>query len=229
MNNLLYFALLLFSIAFPLFRSFESKIYFIGKLKNIMLGILTVLLIFIPWDIWFTSAEVWGFNAKYILNVKLFHLPLEEILFFVIIPFSCLFIYEVIDYFGVIKRFYLGQLKTVYYALAAILFIVAGINFNLTYTFWVCIITGLIVLISTFIIPRLLSNFILLYLVSLVPFVLVNSVLTGYVTDEPVVWYNGSEMLNVRVGTIPIEDFVYNFGMLLTAFIPYQRIKKNKS
>lgn len=229
MSNLLYSALLLFSIAVPLFRSFESKIYFIGKFKQIILAILTVLLIFIPWDIWFTSADVWGFNEKYILNVKLYRLPLEEILFFVIIPFSCLFIYEVIDYFGVIKRLYLGKLKTVYYTLAVILFIVAGININLTYTFWVCIITGLTVIISTFLIPKLLSNFILLYLVSLVPFVLVNSVLTGFVTDEPVVWYNGSEILNIRVGTIPIEDFVYNFGMLLTAFVPYQLVKKSKS
>ena len=63
-----------------------------------------------------------------------------------------------------------------------------------------------------------LSGFILVYLISFVPFIIVN----GFLTRIPVVWYNNAENLAVRITTIPVEDFIYLLGMLLPAFTIYQ-------
>ena len=58
-----------------------------------------MMVLFIPWDIWFTINEVWWFNSDYTVGLKIFNLPIEEWLFFICIPFACVFIYEVISHF----------------------------------------------------------------------------------------------------------------------------------
>jgi len=67
--------------------------------------------------------------------------------------------------------------------------------------------------------PKLLGRFLPSYFVTLIPFFMVNGVLTGSLIEEQVVWYNNAENLNLRIGTIPIEDTIYSLGMLLTVFV----------
>jgi lycopene cyclase domain-containing protein len=44
-------------------------------------------------------------------------------------------------------------------------------------------------------------------------------------TDEPIVWYNNSENLGVRVITIPLDDFAYNMLMLLIVITVLESFK----
>jgi lycopene cyclase domain-containing protein len=44
---------------------------------------------YLIWDVAFTKNGVWGFNPAYHGNVVILGLPLEEILFFAIIPYAC--------------------------------------------------------------------------------------------------------------------------------------------
>jgi len=60
-----------------------------------------------------------------------------------------------------------------------------------------------------------LGNFAFTYLVALIPFFVVNGLLTGIATDEPVVWYNEAHFTGIRLTTIPLEDLYYNLCMLL--------------
>ena len=70
-----------------------------------------------------------------------------------------------------------------------------------------------------------LHRFYISYLVILIPFVIVNGILTGSFINEPVVWYNNSENFGVRVFTIPVEDFGYAFSMLFFSVILIERFK----
>jgi len=68
------------------------------QIKPFVLSVSTVALIFIIWDIK-VAEKWWFFNARYILGIKIFKLPIEEILFFFTVPFSCLVIFLNLNYF----------------------------------------------------------------------------------------------------------------------------------
>jgi lycopene cyclase domain-containing protein len=50
----------------------------------------------------------------------------------------------------------------------------------------------------------------------LIPFFIVNGILTGSFIENEVVWYNNSENLGIRLFTIPIEDTIYALSLILT-------------
>ena len=60
------------------------------------LSLILTMGVFIPWDVIFTVNGIWGFNPNYFLGVKIFSLPLEEWLFFICIPFACVFTHYVL-------------------------------------------------------------------------------------------------------------------------------------
>jgi lycopene cyclase domain-containing protein len=53
-------------------------------------------------------------------------------------------------------------------------------------------------------------------------FFIVNGILTGTGLAQPVVSYNDQENLGIRLLTIPIEDVVYGFELLLLNFFLYE-------
>ena len=56
----------------------------------------------------------------------------------------------------------------------------------------------------------------------LVPFFVVNSVLTGSWSEEAIVWYNDKENLGIRWGTIPLEDVGYGLLLMLINLTIYK-------
>lgn len=218
----LYLILMLFSLSYPLAQSFESRISYYTKWKKLAPATIAMMLLFIPWDIWFTKSEVWQFNEQYFLGLKIWHLPLEEWLFFIIIPFACIFIYEVLNYFFPNQKSLKNEIA-ISYIFALILFSIAFINFDKQYTFVCFLLCGLALLLSAIFKPIWLSKFFRMYLVSLIPFLLINGFLTGSFTQEPVVIYNPDEILGIRILNIPVEDSIYNMLMLLIVVFFYER------
>jgi len=227
-SKYLYLGLLIFSISYPLAQSFEWRIKLYKKWKPLFFGTAVMMLVFIPWDIWFTDYGVWWFRDDYISGFKIFLLPIEEWLFFFIVPYACIFIYEVLNYY--VKRdIFLKLSRYVFVILGLILLVLAALYISSLYTSVTFGLTGIAVLILAWLNPKWIGRFLFMYLVSWLPFLLVNGALTGNFTQAPVVNYNSSEIIGLRVTTIPIEDSVYNLLMLLIVVSVYEWQKKSLS
>jgi lycopene cyclase domain-containing protein len=224
MKQYTYILLLLFSLSYPLYKSFEDKIRYSSKWKYVFPGIIVSALFFITWDIWFTKIGIWKFNPDYVLGYFIGGLPIEEWLFFIIIPFSCVFIYEVMNYF--VKRDVLGKHATlITLVLSSILVFLSVIYADRFYTFITFSLLAAFLLIHHFVIQsNYLGRFYLTWLVCLVPFFMVNGVLTAM----PVLIYNDAENMGIRLGTIPLEDIFYGMLNVLQVITVYERVKNLK-
>ena len=167
-----------------------------------------------------TVWNVWGFNREYLIGYYLWDLPIEEWLFFFTIPYSCVFIYESLN-FLIKKDSLLKYSKNISGTLSVILMIVVLFNTEKLYTAIKLTLTVFMlvyVLIENF---YFMGKFYRAYFVSLIPFFIVNGILTAL----PVVTYNDSENLGIRIGTIPVEDTVYTLLLLLMNICLYEYFK----
>ena len=186
------------------------------------------MLVFIPWDIWFASQGVWWFRKEYILGVEVFHLPIEEWLFFIIVPYACVFIYEVLNFY-VKKDILFSIAKPFYLVFGLSLLILTAVYFPRYYTSITFGTSGLVSLLLAYLVPLWSGRFLLTYFVSFLPFILVNGILTGSFTKSPVVNYNADEIIGLRIFTIPIEDCGYNFLMLLIVVALFEKYRVVKT
>jgi lycopene cyclase domain-containing protein len=75
---------------------------------------------------------------------------------------------------------------------------------------------------------RFLGYFYTAFGMILVPFFLVNGILTGTFLDEEVVWYNEQAIMGMRLGTIPIEDLFYGMLMMLLNVSVYEWMQSRR-
>jgi lycopene cyclase domain-containing protein len=87
-------------VAGPAFLSFSRKLSFYKYPLRLIVSIAFPFFVFVVWDVWATFRGHWGFNPDYIVGFKLINLPIEEILFFIVIPFCALFTWEVVKYYS---------------------------------------------------------------------------------------------------------------------------------
>lgn len=205
-------------IIVPLLLSFEKKISFYKKTPAYFFSISIVSSIYISWDVIATIYEHWGFNSDYTIKAKLFSLPIEEVLFFITVPYSSLFIYETISYY--IKDKKISFNKIFYIVLSIFLIITAIIFSNQYYTFTVLLFCAGFFLISSFLHNTFLNsrNYWIFILLTFLPFLIVNYILTSL----PIVWYNSKAIWGIRFLTIPFEDFFYSFSMISFWLLSYK-------
>jgi lycopene cyclase domain-containing protein len=224
----LYALLLGFTLFFPLVRSFEPRLAYFRKWRYLWPGNLAIGLVFIAWDAWFTRVGVWGFNDTYLTGARLWGLPWEEWMFFAIVPFSCVFIFEAHNYY--VRREWPAWLTRALTATLAMVFLVVGIAYwqhlYTATTFLLCFFFQLFLLLFPRNLP--IGRFYAAYLLSLLPFLLVNGALTGAFTEEPVVFYNPDEYLGIRILTIPLDDAVYGYLLLMSNYYWYAWRKTNQ-
>lgn len=212
-DRYLYLALDVLTILFPFLFSFYAKANFSKKWRYLWIAILVPGILFLVWDEYFTQLGVWGFNPRYLTGLYLGSLPVEEVLFFICIPYACVFTYEALNY--LVKKNYLAHYQRwISIALIGLSVLVAACNIHKWYTATTFLgLAAFITLVEFGTRSKFLSRFYFAYLFILVPFFMVNGILTGSFIEEQVVWYNDAENLATRLGTIPVEDAFY--GMLL--------------
>lgn len=224
-KNFTYLILMIASISVPLAQSFQKKKQYNKKIKYIIPAILVTAAFFLIWDIYFTEAKIWSFNSEYTIGKNIKGLPIEEWLFFLVVPYCCIFIYEIVKVdlekfefpnfftavslilifgFGLISYFYRQHLYTF------LAFLLPSVYLGYT------------VFRNQF--KHHITKFYISYFISLIPLLIVYGILASL----PLVEYNTAHILNIRLLNIPVEDFTYFFLMLLMAITIYERLKEGK-
>lgn len=178
--------------------------------RAILSAISLTALLYLIWDFIAVKIGTWGFNPEYVLPIRVIDLPIEEIEFFFVVPFSSLVFYEIYDLKVKTKLHIKRGVFTLLggsIALSSILF------FTHSYTFVVLIYLGLAILLSSFLDPDMLRSlsFWLFIVTTYVPFL----VFDYFLTSLPVVIYGKGAIIGIRVTTIPIEDFLYSLSMFI--------------
>jgi len=224
--NYLYLLLDFSVLFFPFLLSFDKKVAFYKKWSSVIFAFLIVGVPFLIHDYFFTLNGVWGFEPDYLSGIYLLNLPIEEVLFFVVVPYACTFIYQCIKVYFPETSVTLYN-KFFYTILFLYCLFILFIGFGFWYSTMVAIFCLFLFIILYF---RPLNKFIpLSFTLSIIPFFVMNSILTGSATAKPVVWYNSLENAGIRLGTIPAEDILYSFLLIVSNILVFEWMEKRKS
>jgi len=217
-----------FCIIIPLVCSFHPKINFHIQWKYLFIPCLTTTLIFLVWDALFTRAGIWSFNPKYVSGFYCFGLPVEEYLFFVCIPYPCMFTYYCINKF---TRLSLPRAAVYFisFTLVAVLSFIGFTHLPQLYTSITFLSLATILMIVILSNHHILSTFYITCLLILVPFFISNGILTGSFLNRPTVLYNNDYNLGLRMLTIPVEDLFYAMLLLLMNISGFEYLKSRSS
>lgn len=211
-------------LAVPLLFSFHPRLNFYKEWKHFIGPCLATAAFFLGWDALYTKLGVWAFNPDYVVGAFLLGMPVEEYLFFICIPFACLFSYHA---FTVLIRF--GTLYGIhwFYLALAVGLLIAGIyNMHRLYTGATFIMLSLALFYCIRKKVRFFPAFLASFLFVLIPFLLSNGILTGSFFDRVVVSYNNEENLGIRLLTIPVEDIFYAMLLLLMNVYGFEIMKQ---
>ncbi len=210
-------------LIFPLLLSFKWKFKYYKYYKPLFVSIAIVGLSYIIWDVIVTFRGDWWFNKEYLIGFEIAGLPIEEILFFIVVPYSCIFIYENFAYFIKDKEIFYNKY---FYYLISILFLISGLIFYYQdYTILSLLSCALFFFVANKFYPSILKSRLFWYyiILSFVAFIIFNYLLTSTI----IVFYNPEAIWGIRITTIPLEDFFYNFSML-SFYLMFYLYFKNK-
>jgi lycopene cyclase domain-containing protein len=183
---------------------------------------------FIIWDALFTKFGIWWFNTDYTLGLTIFGLPIEEGLFFICIPFACVFTFFCLDKF--FKLDWANAFNNTIVFVSVIVCILSALLFHdKMYTFVTAVAATLVLVYLHFIANvEWIGKASLVYLILMLGFFPVNGILTGSGLPSAVVNYNPNEFLGIRMFTIPIEDAVYGYSQFLLVLYFFKMFQKEK-
>jgi lycopene cyclase domain-containing protein len=144
-----------------------------------------------------------------------------------VVPYACVFTYDVIKaYFRKI-----GDMRfatPVNFILIGFSLIMALVFRDRAYTLATFSLMTVLITIHNWGLKRpWMPYFYVSMLLIFIPFLIVNGMLTGTGVQGEVVWYNESEIIGSRLGTVPFEDFFYGFDLVLLNVTLYETFQKS--
>jgi len=68
------------------------------RARRAAFAVLPVAAVFVVWDAVAIAAKIWTYNPRYVTGIRLpADIPIEELLFFIVIPLCGLFTYNAVD------------------------------------------------------------------------------------------------------------------------------------
>lgn len=225
MTAFTYSLVLFFTVSICFVASFDRRLLFSRYFGAFIKAAIIVAIPFIIWDIWFTARGVWWFDTNYTLGLVISGLPLEEWLFFIFIPFSCIFTYYCIDKFFELK-WLTGFNNLIVFVTVIICSLVVLLHHDKIYTLVTALATITTLIYLHFIAKTpWIGKASLVFTLLMLGFFPVNGVLTGTGLESPIVNYNPGDFLGIRMGTIPVEDAVYGYTQFLLVLYFFKKFK----
>ncbi|WP_353126770.1 lycopene cyclase domain-containing protein [Parapedobacter pyrenivorans] len=209
--------------------SFHPKIRFDRHFAAFIKAAALVATPFLLWDVWFTNMGVWWFDYRYTIGSTLLGLPVEEWLFFVCIPFSCVFTYHCLDKFFDLKWAEKFSTHIAWFSIAVCIMVVLFFHDRIYTTLTAMMTAAALVYLQLITKARWIGKASFVYLILMLGFIPVNGVLTGTGLESPIVNYNAKEILNIRILSIPIEDSVYGYTLFLLNVYLFKLFQKTPS
>lgn len=220
-----YLLLIVLTILGPLALSFDKKVAFYKSFFTFLKSIILTSGIYVIWDILFTQHNIWKFNAEFLLNPRIYGLPIEEYLYFIVVPYASLFIYECIKIY--FPKFNIGG-KILWTSIAFFSISMSTVFYNKWYTL---VTFGLLAVILIYFIlsknklfQQIENHLLLAWIICLIPMSYVNGVLTS----KPVLIYNNLENCGTRIGTIPVEDFFYHMLYMVIMVYYFEKVRSTQ-
>lgn len=228
MKQYTYLLVEFFTIIICFIASFDKRIQFHKHFVSFILAAVIVAVPFIAWDVWFTATGVWWFDENYTIGCNIAGLPLEEWLFFICIPFACVFTYYVFE------KFFAWSWASAFnniIVFAGIIFlaVMALLHQDKIYTLVTACATVITLIFLHFIAKaEWITRATVTYILLTPGFFFVNGILTGTGIDSPIVNYNPAEFLGIRMLTIPVEDAVYGYSQFLLVIYFFKMFQQSK-
>lgn len=200
-------------------RQFSVQLRF----KALAMAYLLVSVPFVLWDMWAVSEGHWGFNGRFVLGIDFFGIAFEEVLFFVTVPLVCLVIYQAMAARNkkLLRKPIVGVVAVALLGLFGLVMATAWAEQGYTRSVGLALLLGSLVLLWQ---QKLITiqSFWQFQAVLFGLFLVANTFLTAM----PVITYGTLDFIGFRVGTIPIEDFAYNFVLINCFILVYEHFAK---
>jgi lycopene cyclase domain-containing protein len=204
------------TILFPFIFSFEKRVSYYKWWRFLIPAMLITATVFLIWDYFFTIHGVWGFSDVYTTGITFAGLPIEEMLFFITVPYASIFIYAFVNRFWPNTPLLDKYQRNISFIILGIALVLMAFNYDKAYTALNCGYAIILLSLQLFVIKgNYMGRFYRFYFWHLIPFFIVNGILTGTGIVDEVVWYNNTENLGIRMGTIPVEDSLYSMSLML--------------
>jgi isorenieratene synthase len=193
---------------------------FRGRWTLALVAALIVAVPFIAWDLQVTGRH-WTFNRAH-TSVWLLWMPLGEWLFFLTVPLACSYTWEMLT--GGVDPAPARRAGPVWVAAGGLL--VAGLaawSRGLEYTGFACAVLAGAIAADLAAGGRVMRHRRLrLFIILVVGF---TAIFNGYLTARPLVLYDARYQLDLRIGTIPIEDFAYGLALVVANVALLERLR----
>ena len=202
-------------LAGPVALSFWSRTRFVHLWPLVAAAAATAAVPYVAWDAWVTGRH-WWFNPEYSLPHRPLGLPPGEWLFFLTVPFACIFTWRTL---AKPERGHLSPGRGwIYLAAVALLPLSVWLwSLGKEYTSLAVGALGVSAIVDRAVGTRLLTHTRYPRFVAML--MGLTFVFNGYLTARPVVLYDASYQLDVRIWTVPVEDFVYGLSLMNFALI----------
>ncbi|NQU88373.1 MAG: hypothetical protein HQ541_21720 [Mariniphaga sp.] len=211
-------------IVFLIF-SFNRKLKIKEQIKYMFPALILSGALFIMFEIRFIEFNIWQFNSQFLIGRFYLTLPIEEWLYYIILPLVGFLIYRLV---GNIQK--LNSNANYFVAMSLILVgifaVISYINRQLIYTFvifmFLTVYFGYVIFRGRF--KKHYLTFYISFLFSLIPFFILNSILNGL----PVVTYNTEYIIGFFLFKVPIENIAAFFLLYLMNISIYNYLLDKK-